>query len=380
LQTMLELRNRQLLQDVERLLQEIDRSPCSGEIVPYATRIRALCILLKQQILRNLKDLSLGQDTILEDVLSNTQQIGQHVRLLSSRLTTPILRSSPTDKLCLRVITWLHSKHPITEKYPPAFTDGDCAIWPFLDINPIYFFPASEQRGILYLPLYFHEFGHLLYACHRQEMDDLVQELQQQVEEVLVPASQRGDRHSLIQAELRHIIVMTWYKWSQELFCDAVGLSIGGPAFLMAFSSYLSTLDRGDFYRPLNELAGSAHPVTLLRIRLLEKRARKLGFPTEGDVVLKNWEAVRNTMGVSEDYHGYYAPQLLAPIEKTVDDMLIETSPIDFSQSIANPIQSKVSSTNSPVALVNMAWNVFETQSLDKYMEWEQQAIKIWLS
>lgn len=220
----------------------------------------------------------------------------------------------------------------------------------------------------------------MLYACHRKELDDLVKELQQEVEDVLVPASQRGDRHSLIQAEQRHIIVMTWYKWSQELFSDAVGLSIGGPAFLNAFSSYLNTLDRGEFYRPVEELAGSAHPVTLLRIRLLEKRARQMGLSTESETILRNWDLVKNTMGVSEDYHGYYTPQLLAPIETTMNDMLTEVSPVAFSHSIANPIQSKVLSTDSPVDLVNKAWNVFETESLDRYMEWEQEAIRAWLS
>jgi hypothetical protein len=335
---------------------------------------------MKQRIERNLKDLELGQDSIVEDVLSNTQQVTQHVRLLSSRLATPILRSSPSDRLCLRVIAWLHTEHPRTAKYPAAFTDGDCAIWPFLDINPIYFFPASEQRGILYLPLYFHEFGHLLYTCHRQEMDDLVRDLQQQVEDVLVPPSQREDRHSLVQAERRYIIVMTWYKWAQELFCDAVGLTIGGPAFLLAFSSYLSTLDRGDFYRPLSELGGSGHPVTLLRIRLLVGRAQRMGLSKEGAAVLQEWEAIKVAMNVVEDYHGYYAMQLLSYIEQAINDMLTEAAPIDFSASNLNLNQTSVLPEDSPVILVNKAWQAFVTEPINKYMDWEHAALKSWLA
>lgn len=376
---MLELKNKKLLLDVRRLLGEIDSSAISAEISPYANRIRALCVIIMDRIQRNLDDLALGQNSILEDVLSNTQQVNQYVRLLSSRLVTPILRSTKTDRLCLRVIAWLHREHPITQKYPAAFTDGDCSIYPFIDISPIYFFPASEQRGVLYIPLYFHEFGHLLYACHLKEMDDLVRDLQQQVEDILVPSSQRGDRHSLLQAENRHMIVMTWYKWAQELFCDAVGLSIGGPAFLFAFSSYLSSLDRGDLYRPLNELKDSAHPITLLRIRLLVKRAQQMGFSVEAKGILNDWEVIKTTMGITEEYHGYYAPQLLEPIEHAMDDMLIEAAPVIFSPSDPHLRQTNVLPGDSPVVLVNKAWKAFMANPLGQYMEWEQDAIKNWL-
>lgn len=379
MRSMLELRNRQLLHEIERLIQEIDVSKTLTEISPYRVRIRALCLAIKERIQRNLNDLDLGQNSILEDILSNTQQVTQHVRLLSSRLVTPILRSSLTDRFCLRVIAWLHTTHPSTAKYPAAFTDGDCAIWPFLDINPIYFFPASEQRGILYLPLYFHEFGHLLYACHRQEMDDLVRDLQQHVDDILVPTSQRGDRHSLVQAERRHAIVMTWYKWAQELFCDAVGLTIGGPAFLLAFSSYLSTLDRGDFYRPLSELGGSGHPVTLLRIRMLTRQAQQMGFSAESEAILREWEVVRNAMGIAEDYHGYYTLQLLVYLEQTIRDMLIEAAPVVFQSSDPSLKEHMVTSTDSPVVLVNKAWKAFTTKPVNQYMEWEREAMESWL-
>jgi len=379
MRSMLELRNRQLLHEIERLIQEVDGSKTLAEIGPYKARIRTLCLAIKERIQGNLNDLDLGQNSILEDILSNTQQVTQHVRLLSSRLVTPILRSSSTDRFCLRVIAWLHTKHPSTVKYPAAFTDGDCAIWPFLDINPIYFFPASEQRGILYLPLYFHEFGHLLYACHRQEMDDLVRDLQQHVDDILIPTSQRGDRHSLVQAQLRHAIVMTWYKWAQELFCDAIGLTIGGPAFLFAFSSYLSTLDRGDFYRPLSELGGSGHPVTLLRIKMLIKQSQRMGLSVESEVVLREWEVIRNAMGIAEDYHGYYTLQLQDQLEQTLHDMLVETAPVVFQSSGVNVKELIVTPTDSPVVLVNKAWKAFATKSVNQYMTWESEAMESWL-
>ncbi len=378
--SLLRLRNNQLLNDVERLISEIGSSQKMPEIKPYAARIHALCLDVKQKIQSNIKDLDLNQNSILEDILSNTQQITQNVRLLSSRLVTPVLRSSTTDRLCLRVIDWLHNKHKRTAKYPAAFTDGDCAIWPFLDINPIYFFPAAEQRGILYIPLYFHEFGHLLYVCHKPEMDDLVRDLQRQIEDILIPMSQRGDRHSSFQAKSRHLIVMTWYKWAQELFCDAVGLTIGGPAFLSAFSSYLGTLDRGDFYRPINELGGSGHPVTLLRIRMLVNQCQRMGLSEEGGAILAQWEDVKNVMGIVEDYHGYYVGQLQERLEETIKDMLTEADPIVFQLNTPNFNELIVSKVDSPVVLVNKAWKAIKTFPQNQYIDWEREAIKSWIN
>ncbi len=98
-------------------------------------------------------------------------------------------------------------------------------------------FPSNEQPGLLFQVLHFHEFGHLLYIYHKPELDALVKEIQAEVDEMLMPTSFRNDRHAERQAAERRAIVDTWYKWAQELLCDAVGLAIGGPAFLQAFPS-----------------------------------------------------------------------------------------------------------------------------------------------
>jgi len=276
--SIIESRNRHLLRDVEQLMQAIEQRDVLDELRPYVTQVQSLCEWIRKQIRDNLRDISLCHDAIIEDVLSNTQQATRYLRLLSSRMVTPILRSSPSDRLSLKFIGWLHHQHPSTVTYPPVVTDGDCAIWPFVHICPVYFFPSTEQTILLYLPLYFHEFGHLLYACHKQEIDALVQDLQQDVEDILTPPSSRSDKHASWQRSQREMIVTTWYKWAQEFFCDAVGLAIGGPAFLWAFSTYLGNLDRGDFYRTLPELSESAHPVTWLRMKILASRAAKLSL------------------------------------------------------------------------------------------------------
>ncbi|MBI4322046.1 MAG: hypothetical protein HY675_26435 [Chloroflexi bacterium] len=321
--------------------------------------------------------IALDQEQVLEDVLSNTQQVTRVIRLLSSRLAIPVLRGLPSDRLCLRTIGWLHAAHPETVDYPPAFGDGPVAIWPFLDFAPIYFFPCIEQRGLLYQPLFFHEFGHLLYACHKAEMDDLVGELQTGIGEVLTPASQCNDRHSETQIAQRQVIVDTWYSWAQEIFCDAVGFSVGGPCFLHAFSAFLSTMDRGDFYRHPQDLRMSDHPVTWLRVRFLVERACAAGFSELSKRIETEWRKVAKIMGVDEDYHGFYDEAMAPTIKRIVDDMLIEAAPRRCTDVEATGGEWN-SEADSFVRLLNWAWQVYGV-SPEEYASWESMQLELLL-
>ncbi len=374
MQEILRARNLALLRDLEELVGAVNGASIPSELIPYRDRVLSVCARLRTAADRNLKDLALGQDKILEDVLSNTQQVAQYIRLLGARLAAPILRACPTDRLSLATIRWVHHEHPVTASIPAAFADGDCSIWPFVHIVPIYFFPSIEQRGLLYQPLYFHEFGHLLYVCHKQEMDDLVRELQREVEDALMPPSQRNDRHADVQARRRQIIVDTWYRWAQELFCDAVGLAIGGPCSLLAFSRYLGTMQRGDFYRQPSDLEQSEHPVTWLRIRLLAERARDAGCGNLAQEVGGEWDLIAHTMGVTEDYHGFYDPAFYAPLTRTIDDMLTEAEPRRCSLSESRG-EGWNEETSAVVPLLNQAWTVYRS-SANTYGGWEAEALR----
>ena len=176
-----------------------------------------------------------------------------------------------------QTIAWLHAGHPeIACQLSRLFADDDVIIIPAKGL-PFYFFPCLEQRGLRFQPLFFHEFGHLLYKCHEQELDVLVGEFQQVVESELLPASQRN-QYAQEQARIRQSIVETWYKWTQEFFCDAVGLVIGGPSFLNAFSEYVNKFQLSDYYRQPSDLHGSTHPISRLRIELLGGASRSGWF------------------------------------------------------------------------------------------------------
>ena len=373
MQQFLTRRNQELLHKVQILIQATEQAQVPVELEPYREHIRDICNALREPINLSLAHLQLNQSDIFEDVLSNTKQITELVNLISSRLAIPILRASLTDQLSLHIIGWLHQEHSQTANYPPAFADGFYSIFPF-QLAPIYFIPVVEQKGLLYQPLLFHEYGHLLYICHKAEMDDLVSDLRQEIVDLLRPVSQRNDRYSEVQANKRQIIADTWYNWTQELFCDAVGFEIGGPCFLYAFSSFLSSLNEADFHRQPNDLWMSTHPVSWLRVRFLIERAKKRGFSNLADVVWNEWCMTAEVMGLTEDYYGFYHNSLSQPVNETLEDMLEEAAPRRYTE-LEKTGDKWVPTTDSPVRLLNWAWQVYK-KSPATYAGWEAEQLK----
>ena len=237
MRTVLQQSNFDLLREVTQLGEIIQQVPGTlpPELRPYYDWAVATCKEFDRQVTQNLRDIGLGQDSILPELMSVTQEVTRQFSQFNRHFVSPLIRGRPADRLCLRLLHWLHEAHPKTQQIPVGLSDGDFASWPAPPLPIIYMMPPSAQQGLLYLPLFFHEFGHLLYACHRPEMDTLVRELQEQLAELLEPDVQRDDRYAQADIERRRQIVEVWYEWAQELFCDAVGMVIGGPAFASAF-------------------------------------------------------------------------------------------------------------------------------------------------
>lgn len=374
----LKVRNEHLRRDVLQLIQEVDAAEVPRELDSYAERIKNVSVELFGSIDQNLSDLALNQEDILEEVLSNTEQALYYLRLISSTMVVPIIRSSQSDRLSLKLVSWLHQEHPNTRDYPPAVSTGDCSILPFIQLCPIYFFPAVEQKVLLYQPLFFHEFGHLLYRCHQRELDELVHDLQRDIGKILTPRSYRSDKHFSLQRNRRQNVLETWYGWAQELFCDAIGMVIGGPSFLWSFSTYMGTLGRSDFYRPPSSLKSSTHPVTWLRIKLLLSQARTRGLIAEADAIEDEWRGIAGVMGIDEDYHGYYDEAFNASILRMLQDAITEVGPREY---LPKEIEEDVGTPHAnatPVALTNRAWHAFFSGEID-YQEWETKATCSWI-
>ncbi len=103
-----------------------------------------------------------------------TQSLSNVFEVVNTRLAAPVVRARPEDRLGLLVLRFLHDSNTKTASLPFGLLDGSFAIYPTDTIPPVYLVPTSRQTTLLYLPLLFHEFGHLLYARYKAEMDELV--------------------------------------------------------------------------------------------------------------------------------------------------------------------------------------------------------------
>jgi hypothetical protein len=380
LREMLLQSNTDLLRDIEhlRLALQDQEDTIPLELEAYYDWVITQLNDFRQLVTQNIWDLNSGINEILPEILSKTQSAAQWLSLFNRRLVSAILRTRPADRLCLKLLHWLHSVHTNTRAIPLALSDGDFASWLAPPLPTIYFMPPSAQQGLLYLPLFFHEFGHLLYAFHRDEMDDLIRDLQAAISELLTPSTHRDDSYAQRESEQRSVIVETWYSWAQELFCDAVGLVVGGPAFAHAFSMYLQMLGRGQYHLPADQLIHRDHPVTWLRVQFVVARARRLGFEVDAAVLEDSWKTIASAMGVVEDYYGFYIPQFVDTIDRTIDDLLIEAEPRKFADEEVSGLDSDPSA-DCPVRLLNQAWYQFR-RDVETYPTWESEAIKAFLN
>ncbi len=368
--------NRWLLVNLDKLEGAIAQTTIPPELTPYLASILATCQHLRGNIMQNLRDLQLAVAAIAEEILSNTQAATRAMNLMSTRLAYPILRASEADRLSLRVIGWMHRQHLETQQLPPAFCDGITAVWP-VD-PPIYFLPCLDRQSLLFQPLLFHECGHVLYACHRREMDDLVRVLQQAIGQRVLSPSFRNDRFASVQSDQRQAIVDVWYPWVQELFCDATGFIMGGPSFLHAFATHVRLLERSDLMQSPLDLRRSAHPVTWLRIKLLTERATAAGFSQEAQSISNEWAAVAHAMGIVEDYHGYYDSDIDVLVTRTVEDMVVEAAPRPYTtEEVAG--EGWQNGADSVVRLLNWAWQQY-LKAPGRYAPWEAEVIQHYLA
>lgn len=153
---------------------------------------------------------------------------------------------------------------------------------------------------------------------------------------------------------------------------------MGGPAYLYAFSNYCGYLSQGDFYLPPHNLSVSNHPVTLLRIRFLIRRAKSLGLTEEARVIEEEWATVASTLGVNEDYHGFYEETIADSIHAVLSDMLTEADPRRFLPEEASALRDWQTG-DSPVYLFNRALRKAQSDP-SSFAQWEDEEIKRFLS
>ncbi|GGA92379.1 hypothetical protein GCM10011511_14710 [Puia dinghuensis] len=197
-------------------------------------------------------------------------------------------------------------------------------------------------------------------------MIDLIKELQDKLEELLAPPFQQNDRRSTAERHRVKKIIETWFDWTEELFCDAVGLVIGGGAFLKTFSLYLRMSGREAFYLTENDLENSMHPVSLIRIKFLVVRAKQLGLTDEAKQIEAEWNQLSATMRLQQIYHGYYAASYDPIITDTLDCMIEEANPICFKDQ--KPLDATAVNF---VDLISEAWHRLATNE-SEFEKWQE--------
>lgn len=367
--------NTDLLYQIEVVQEVMGGTSVAGELTPYLGQVSQLCAELRLQALRNLQDIEYRVESTLSDILAETQRLTEFFELVNTRLAIPIVRAKREDRLGLLFLRFLHDSNPKSALLPYGITDGNFAVYPSPVIPPVYLLPVTRQTTLLYLPLVYHEYGHVLYALHKQELDDLVEEFQKVVARSLLPQSVRGSSATAATA-FRRRVVTAWYAWAQEMYCDAVGLTIGGPSFLKAFSHFFRTRSVDQYYLPREEQLCRKHPVTWLREKLLIDRARKFGFLDLADSVDRAWLQTANTLNIAEDYEGTWREEYLLPVREMLDNMIEESQPYQHRPEDAE-VDEGLPRFN-PIQLCNLAWSQFEKEPAT-FRHWERTRIEQFL-
>lgn len=350
--------NDDLNHQISTLQHLLGRAQIPGELTAYRSDVEAVCEELRRQVRRNLKDLAYDHPDTFSNVLRQTQRVMTELEVINAYYAGPVLRSRPDDRLALVVLRWLHDEHPKTARRAFALSDGQFAIYPDLRYPSLFFLPCSRRRTLLYLPLLFHEFGHLLYAIHRPEMDELVLEFQENAANVFAPTTRRQGAASVQQEAFQAHLVLAYYAWCQEFFCDAVGLQIGGPGFLHAFVSYFRLQGTHAFYVPREKQIHREHPVGWLRVRSLVHRAERMGYQVAAAKVAAEWRQTAHYLSVAEDYEGTWAEELFGPLHQMLDDMLEESAARPAA--VEELAAQRLPEARSIISVLNTAWALFE--------------------
>ena len=309
-------------------------------------------------------------DKVLQQTWYNElASINSELGVLDAYFIHPLYRLLPEDTIALRLIQWLHQSHAVTKNKPFILSNGSFSIAASENTPTLYWLPVTSQLSLLHFPLFFHEFGHQLFLYYKRELEDLIAEFQNKLSKILQPAISQSDSKYQSYIEKAADIVETWREWMEELFCDAVGLMIGGKTYLLAFSHFIRLGGLKEFFVAEKYLAKRSHPVSLLRVRFLAERSRRFGLVTEADELEEEWQAIANALGINEDYFGYFEEQYRGSINSLLDDMLTEANPKLFTE------LEEVQDESSYYNLTHSAWQRFISDP-DGYSEWEKQKVK----
>jgi hypothetical protein len=345
-----------------------------GVVASYSQQVSQFCAGLEADARRNLKLLDAQGVDLLAEVFDRTAGLARNVSYADRWLVPPLTRVRRPDELPLHVLRWLHGTTPETAALAFATTPDEFMVLASPGMPTVYYLPLTQRRSLLSLPLLIHEFGHVLYECHKQEMDDLVKDFQEAVLRHLTPQAVGDPTLEAHGAAFRQRVLTRWQTWAQEFFCDAVGLAVGGPAFLKAFSRHFHAQSRDEYALDRDGILRRKHPLTWLRVRRLAGLARPAGLSQLADRVEREWEETAEALGVEEEHHGTWDDSLGRAFTLMIERMLEEAGPPRYDPAAPHALAFPP----NPVPLFNEAWAAFEADPAS-FATWERRAVRRFL-
>jgi hypothetical protein len=325
--------------------------------------------------LLNQAEKMLFKNTEVNNEIFKRLQIATRQLRIYHQYTTAIHRYRESDRICYELIGWLHKQHPIVGNKPFAVIDGDFKIYPDEDYPLLYFLPSASQYSLLHLPLFFHEIGHYFYKLKKATLQIHLEQLQIRLQSHFILPFQHNDRKYREQVKKVAIIIgYIWPNWIQELFCDAVGVRIGGLPFIYAASHYLRMGGTTMFHLQSKDIRNSSHPIPWLRMKFICRYGSDLGFPNESNTVLEEWNTMAAGLKLKENYHGCYSDQYYADVKTCIDQMIAEVNPILFTDHNASIVEFDYSKDNF-LSLLNLAWREYHQNPMG-YSTWESGVIE----
>lgn len=160
-------------------------------------------------------------------------------------------------------------------------------------------FPRSEASNVLLVPLLVHELGHPCWDEHslsERLWATLTQGSWHNHFEAVAAVSVVPRNRSSLELELRTRL--------EEHFCDALACAILGPAYLLAFASWVAAISLTS--------TPQQHPPTLLRIDLLMTQLAGAGWDRELERVRPVRDWLEGLVAATPRYLGISEPELAA--------------------------------------------------------------------
>lgn len=312
--TLLEQLLHDLLQRYRFLLRELmDVSPRFAiDILAYRDEFQRRVEKSAAAIEDLLQDPVLVQPSFARNIFHIYKRLAEFAQAADEGPVFALSRFSPRDLFLTRLVAEMCSESGFPHSRPIC-TALSTQYYCTLTGMDLLLLPHSEPDHLLGLPDTYHELGHIilfrnpsLLACIRARAQSYFHT------EVLRAQNEGWPANSIAALEQ----YQAWWlgEWSIEFGCDLIATYICGPAFGWTNTRLCARLSP-NFYEFV-----TSHPADASRTAAIILMLERLGFNTEAQAIVRQWEELRQTAFQNEpqEFHLVFPRALLAAIVEEV--------------------------------------------------------------